>query len=149
MSLETKIMYSLKEDIKAKDKTALESLRAIKSAILLEKTSASGTELDAAAEIKLLQKLVKQRKDAAEIYAGQGRADLADNEMAQVAVIERFLPAQMSKEELETEIARIISQCGASSPADMGRVMGVASKELAGKAEGKAIAETVKAFLAK
>lgn len=149
MSLETKIMDSLKEAMKAKDKTALESLRAIKSAILLEKTSASGTELDAEAEIKLLQKLVKQRKDAAEIYAGQGRADLADNEMAQVAVIERFLPAQMSKEELETEIARIISQCGASSPADMGRVMGVASKELAGKAEGKAIAETVKALLAK
>ena len=149
MSLETKIMDSLKEAMKAKDKTALESLRAIKSAILLEKTSTSGTELDAAAEIKLLQKLVKQRKDAAEIYAGQGRADLADNEMAQVAVIERFLPAQMSKEELETEIARIISQCGASSPADMGRVMGVASKELAGKAEGKAIAETVKALLAK
>ena len=149
MSLETKIMDSLKEAMKAKDKTALESLRAIKSAILLEKPSASGTELDAAAEIKLLQKLVKQRKDAAEIYAGQGRADLADNEMAQVAVIERFLPAQMSKEELETEIARIISQCGASSPADMGRVMGVASKELAGKAEGKAIAETVKALLAK
>lgn len=149
MSLETKIMDSLKEAMKAKDKTALESLRAIKSAILLEKTSASGTELDAAAEIKLLQKLVKQRKDAAEIYAGQGRADLADNEMAQVAVIERFLPAQMSKEELEPEIARIISQCGASSPADMGRVMGVASKELAGKAEGKAIAETVKALLAK
>ena len=149
MNLETKIMDSLKEAMKAKDKTALESLRAIKSAILLEKTSASSTELDAAAEIKLLQKLVKQRKDAAEIYAGQGRADLADNEMAQVAVIERFLPAQMSKEELETEIARIISQCGASSPADMGRVMGVASKELAGKADGKAIAETVKALLAK
>lgn len=149
MSLETKIMDSLKEAMKAKDKTALESLRAIKSAILLEKTSGAAAELDAAGEIKLLQKLVKQRKDAAEIYAGQGRTDLADNEMAQVAVIERFLPVQMSKEELEAEIARIISQTGAASPADMGRVMGLASKELAGKAEGKAIAETVKALLAK
>ncbi|MDD4820478.1 MAG: GatB/YqeY domain-containing protein [Flavobacteriales bacterium] len=149
MSLETQIMSSLKEAMKAKDKVALESLRAIKSEILLAKTAGGNTELSPSDEMKLLQKLVKQRKDAAAIYQGQNRADLAETELSQVAVIEKFLPAQMSSEELSAEIAKIIAQVGASSPADMGKVMGVASKALAGKAEGKAIADTVKALLAK
>lgn len=149
MSLETNIMDSIKEAMKAKDKVALESLRAIKSEILLAKTSGANAELTPADEIKLLQKLVKQRKDAAAIYAGQNRADLAETELSQVAVIEQFLPTQMSKEELTAQITSIIAQVGATSPADMGKVMGVASKALAGKAEGKAIADTVKALLAK
>lgn len=149
MSLEAQVMERMKEAMKAKDKVALESLRAIKSAILLEKTSGAGGEITAEGEIKLLQKLVKQRKDAADIYTGQNRADLAEAELAQVAVIEKFLPEQMSPEALECEIEKIIAQVGASSPADMGRVMGVASKALAGKAEGKAIAETVKRLLAR
>lgn len=149
MSLEAKIMDCMKEAMKAKDKVALESLRAIKSAILLEKTSGAGGEISAENEIKLLQKLVKQRKDAAAIYTEQNRADLAEAELAQVAVIERFLPEQMSAEELTAEIEKIIAQVGATSPADMGKVMGVASKALAGKAEGKAIANTVKTLLAK
>ena len=149
MSLEAQVMERMKEAMKAKDKVALESLRAIKSAILLEKTSGAGGEITAEGEIKLLQKLVKQRKDAADIYTGQNRADLAEAELAQVAVIEKFLPEQMSAEALESEIEKIIAQVGASSPADMGRVMGVASKALAGKAEGKAIAETVKRLLAR
>lgn len=149
MSLETRIMEDIKDAMKSKDKVALESLRAVKSAILLEKTSAAGATLDAAAEMKLLQKLVKQRKESAAIYAGQGRQDLAEAELAQSAVIERYLPEQMSAEALQTEIAKIIAQVGASSPADMGKVMGVATKALAGQAEGKAISDTVKALLAR
>lgn len=148
MSLETQIMACMKDAMKAKDKVALESLRAIKSAILLEKTSGNGGEITPEGEIKLLQKLVKQRKDAAAIYAEQNRADLAEAELAQVAVIEKFLPEQMSPEALKAEIEKIIAQVGASSPAHMGKVMGVASKALAGRAEGKAIADMVKTLLA-
>ena len=148
MNLETKIMEGIKEAMKSHDKVALESLRAVKSAILLEKTSGAGTELDAAAEMKLLQKLVKQRKESADIYTQQHRPDLAEAEWAQAAVIERFLPRQLTPSELETEIAAVIAQTGASSPADMGKVMGIASKTLAGKADGKAIADTVKKLLA-
>lgn len=149
MSLEAQVMDRMKEAMKAKDKVALESLRAIKSAILLEKTSGAGGEITSQGEIKLLQRLVKQRKDAAAIYAEQNRTDLADAELAQVAVIEQFLPEQMSPEALEEEISKIIAQLGASSHSDMGRVMGVASKSLAGKAEGKAIADMVKKLLAR
>lgn len=146
MNLETKIMEGIKEAMKSHDKVALESLRAVKSAILLEKTSGAGTDTD---EMKLLQKLVKQRKESADIYTQQHRPDLAEAELAQAAVIERFLPRQLTPSELETEIAAVIAQTGASSPADMGKVMGIASKTLAGKADGKAIADTVKKLLAR
>ena len=149
MNLEEKIMDGIKQAMKSHVKVALESLRAIKSAILLEKTSGAKGELDQAAEMKLLQKLVKQRKESAEIYTQQNRADLAEAELAQAAVIEAYLPKQLSAEELEAEVAAIIAQTGASSPAEMGKVMGVASKALAGKADGRAIAETVKRLLAR
>lgn len=149
MNLEEKIMEGIKQAMKSHDKVVLESLRAVKSAILLEKTSGAKGELDQAAEMKLLQKLVKQRKESAEIYTQQNRADLAEAELAQAAVIEAYLPKQLSAEELETEVAAIIAQTGASSPAEMGKVMGVASKALAGKADGRAIAETVKRLLAR
>lgn len=149
MNLEEKIMEGIKQAMKSHDKVALESLRAVKSAILLEKTSGAKGELDQAAEMKLLQKLVKQRKESAEIYTQQNRADLAEAELAQAAVIEAYLPKQLSAEELETEVAAIIAQTGASSPAEMGKVMGIASKALAGKANGRAIAETVKRLLAR
>ncbi|NWO29546.1 GatB/YqeY domain-containing protein [Capnocytophaga sp. oral taxon 903] len=148
MSLQTKVMEALKEAMKAKDTVALESLRAIKSAILLAKTEAGAAEeLSEADELKLLQKLVKQRKDSATLYAQQGRNDLAEPELAQMAVIEKFLPAQLSEAEVETALRGIINQVGATTPKDMGKVMGVATKQLAGKAEGKLISEIVKRLL--
>lgn len=149
MSLEEKIMEGIKEAMKAHDKTTLESLRAIKSAILLEKTSGSAAGLDSAAEMKLLQKLVKQRRESAAIYTQQNRPDLAEAETAQAEVIERFLPRQLTAEELEAEVAAIIARTGAAGAADMGKVMGAASKALAGKADGKALADTVKRLLAR
>ena len=147
MSLQTEVMTKLKEAMKAKDKVALESLRAVKSALLLAQTSGDAKELSAEDEIKLVQKLVKQRKDSAALYKEQGRNDLADPELAQVAVLEQFLPEQMSEEDLKSVIATIIEKVGASSMKDMGKVMGMASKELAGKADGKAISNVVKALL--
>ncbi|GJH41213.1 aspartyl-tRNA amidotransferase subunit B [Capnocytophaga sp. HP1101] len=148
MSLQTKVMEALKEAMKAKDTVALESLRAIKSAILLAKTEAGvAEELSEADELKLLQKLVKQRKDSAALYAQQGRNDLAEPELAQMAVIEKFLPAQLSEAEVETALRGIINQVGATTPKDMGKVMGVATKQLAGKADGKLISEIVKRLL--
>ena len=148
MSLQTKVMEALKEAMKAKDTVALESLRAIKSAILLAKTEAGASEeLSEADELKLLQKLVKQRKDSATLYAQQGRNDLAEPELAQMAVIEKFLPAQLSETEVETALRGIINQVGATTPKDMGKVMGVATKQLAGKADGKLISEIVKRLL--
>jgi len=148
MSLQTKVMEALKEAMKAKDTVALESLRAIKSAILLAKTEAGAAEeLSEADELKLLQKLVKQRKDSATLYAQQGRNDLAEPELAQMAVIEKFLPAQLSEAEVETALRGIINQVGATTPKDMGKVMGVATKQLAGKADGKLISEIVKRLL--
>jgi len=148
MSLKAQIMPAMKEAMKAKDKVTLETLRAIKAELLTAETAtgASG-EMSEAEEIKLLQKMQKQRKDAAAIYVEQGRADLAADETAQTKVLEKFLPEQMSAEELEKAVAVIINKLGASGPADMGKVMGVASKELAGKAEGRLIADTVKALL--
>ena len=132
MSLQTKVMEALKEAMKAKDTVALESLRAIKSAILLAKTEAGAAEeLSEADELKLLQKLVKQRKDSATLYTQQGRNDLAEPELAQMAVIEKFLPAQLSEAEVETALRGIINQVGATTPKDMGKVMGVATKQLA------------------
>ena len=148
MSLQTKVMEALKEAMKAKDTVALESLRAIKSAILLARTEAGASEeLSEADELKLLQKLVKQRKDSAALYTQQGRNDLAEPELAQVAVIEKFLPAQLSEAEVEEALKGIIAQVGATSPKDMGKVMGVATKQLAGKADGKLISDIVKKLL--
>lgn len=135
--------------MKAKDKVALETLRNVKKVFLEAKTApgANDTLTDADA-LKLLQKLVKQGKDSASIYVGQGRQDLADAELAQVAVLEKYLPKQMTTEELEAELKKIIAEVGATSAKEMGKVMGVASKALAGKAEGRAISEAVKRLLA-
>ena len=148
MSLEQKIMTELKTAMLAKDEKSLRSLRAIKAAILLAKTSegASG-ELKEDDEIKLLQKLVKQRKDSLEIYQQQNRADLAQKEQEEIEVIERFMPNQLSAAEIKAEIKTIIDETGAKTPADMGKVMGVATKKLAGKADGKAIAAAVRELL--
>lgn len=147
MSLETKVMTALKEAMKAKDQAALRSIRAIKSAILLQKTDGSGKELDEAGEIKLLQKLVKQRKDSLEIYEKQGREDLAVTEREEIAVIEKFLPEQISAEELEGILKAIIEKTGADSMKDMGKVMGMASAQLAGRADGKTISGVVRKLL--
>ncbi len=148
MSLETQIMEQLKEAMKAKNEAKLRSLRAIKAAIILAKTSEGANgEISADDEMKLLQKLVKQRKDSLDIYTQQGRADLAVKEQEEIDVINLFLPKQMTEEELKTAIAAILAETGASSPADMGKVMGVATKQLAGKADGKAISAMVKSLL--
>ena len=149
MSLETRIMEELKTAMKAKDEAGLRTLRAIKAAIIIEKTAegASG-EITEAMEVKMLQKLAKQRRDSLDIFVKQGREDLAGKEREELAIIEKFLPAQMSPEELHAEIKAIIAQVGAKSPADMGKVMGVASKQLAGKTDGKSISDAVKQLLA-
>lgn len=153
MSLEQRIMTDLKAAMVAKDEAALRSLRAIKAAILLAKTAegsqANRGELSPDDEIKLLQKLVKSRKDSLEIYQQQNRPELAKKEEEEIAVIEKFLPKQLSAEELKAELEKIIAATGASSPADMGKVMGVATKQLAGKADGKMISSLVKELLAK
>ena len=140
-------MEQLKAAMRSKDSVALESLRAIKSEILLAQTKGTDFEFGEADEIKLLQKLVKQRKDSAAWYNEQGRADLADPELAQAEIISQFLPAQMSAEDLKRVISDIITKVGASSMKDMGKVMGMASKEMAGKADGKSISITVKELL--
>lgn len=148
MSLEIQIMDEMKNAMRAKDTVALEALRAIKSGIILAKTEAGASDtLSADDEIKLLQRLVKQRKDSASIYTEQGRADLAEPELAQVAVIEKFLPAQLSEADVETAVAKIIADNGFSGMATMGQVMGIASKELAGRTDGKTISTIVKKLL--
>ena len=148
MSLSTQIMDSMKEAMKAKDSVALEALRAIKSEILLAQTaSGSKEEISEADEIKILQKLVKMRKDSAAIFTEQNRADLAEPELAQIAVIEKFLPAQLSEAEVETIVAKIIAETGASGIASMGKVMGLASAQIGGQAEGKTISTIVKKLL--
>lgn len=148
MSLEQKIMTDLKAAMLARDEAALRSLRAIKAAILLAKTSeGSSGDLKEEDEIKLLQKLVKQRKDSLEIYEQQKRNDLAQKEKEEIAIIEKFLPQQLSAEELKAILSKIITDVGASSPADLGKVMGIATKQLAGKADGKTISATVKELL--
>lgn len=141
-------MEAMKVAMKAKDTQSLEALRSVKSALLLTQTeTGSKQELTEAEEMKLLQKQVKQRKDSAAIYNEQGRPDLAEPELAQAEVIEQFLPKQMSEEEVATVVDRIIVETGASSMADMGKVMGAVSSELAGKADGKTISTVVKARL--
>lgn len=149
MSLEAKVMDEMKQAMRAKDEAALRTLRAIKAAILIEKTSAGGSDtMTEADETKMLQKMAKQRRDSLEIFQQQNREDLAKKEREELDIIERFLPKQLSAEELQTELKAIITQVGASSPADMGKVMGVASKQLAGRADGRAISENVKQLLA-
>ena len=150
MALKQRIETEIKSAMIAKDKVRLTALRAIKSLILLEETKEgySGS-LSEEEELKLLTKAAKQRKDSAEIYEKQNRADLLEVELAELAVIQEFLPKALSEAELIQAIQNIIDTCGASGPKDMGKVMGIASKELAGKADGKAIAEQVKALLSK
>ena len=148
MTLEQKVMTELKAAMLAKNEVALRSLRAIKSAILNAKTAGGFSgEIKEEEEIKILQKLVKQRKDSLEIYETQNRPELAAKEKEEIEVIETFLPAQMGEEELKNIISKIIADTGATSPADMGKVMGAANKQLAGKADGKTIATIVKSLL--
>jgi uncharacterized protein len=149
MSLEQNTMAQMKDAMKTKNEAALRGLRAIKAAILLAKTAEAAKEITAEDEIKLLQKLVKQRKDSLDIFRQQNRPDLAQKEEEEIAVIEQFLPKQIDADDLKTIIASIIVQTGAASPADMGKVMGVASKQLAGKADGKTISAVVKELLSK
>lgn len=150
MSLEQTIMADMKDAMKAKDEAGLRGLRAIKAAIILAKTAeGAGGELKEEDEPKLLQKLVKQRKDSLLIYQQQNRPDLAKKEEEEIAVIERFLPKQLGEEALKSVLAKIIADTGASSVADMGKVMGIASKQLAGQADGKTIGAAVKELLAK
>jgi len=149
MSLEQTINADIKTAMLAKDANVLTSLRAIKAALLLAKTAQGAKEeLTEEEEIKLVQKLVKQRKDSLEIFEQQNRPDLAEKEKAEIAVIEKYLPAQLGIDELKQALQQIISQLGASSPADMGKVMGAASKALGGKADGKTISAVVKELLA-
>ena len=147
--LEQQIQNDLKAAMLAKDKVALASIRGIKAAILLAKTAEGGQKdtLEDAELIKIIQKLVKQRKESAAIYTEQNRPELAENELAEAAVMEKYLPKALSEEEVEAAVKEIISEVGASSMADMGKVMGVATKKLAGQAEGRVISSTVKRLL--
>ncbi|MHA8059712.1 GatB/YqeY domain-containing protein [Aquirufa beregesia] len=150
MSLKVTIENGIKDAMRAKDADRLRALRAIKSLILLEETSGSNVgELSADIEMKILMKAAKQRKDSLEVYVAQNRPDLAEKEQAELSIIEEFLPKQLSESELTEKIQAIIIQVGASSPADMGKVMGVASKQLAGLADGKAISTKVGELLKK
>ncbi|CAG1000021.1 MAG: GatB/YqeY domain-containing protein [Bacteroidetes bacterium] len=149
MSLTDKINNDIKAAMLAKEKEKLEALRAIKSALLLLSTEKGASEnTNEEAELKMLQKLVKQRKEAAEIFRTQGRADLADVEEFQSKIIEAYLPAQLSEEEIKNAVQQIIMQTGAASAADFGKVMGIAAKQLGGKADGKMISAVVKQLLA-
>jgi len=140
----------MKDAMKAKNEASLRGLRAIKAEIIKAKTEpGAGGEISEEKELAMLQKMMKQRKDSLEIYQQQNRADLAQKEQEEIAIIENFLPKQLSNEELKTELQQIIVETGASSPADMGKVMGVATKKLAGRADGKAISAAVKELLAK
>jgi uncharacterized protein YqeY len=148
MSLSANIMEEIKTAMRAKDTVALEALRAIKSELLLAQTaSGNKEEISEEEEIKLLQRLVKTRKDSANIFTQQNRMDLAEPELAQIAIIEKFLPAQLSEAEVEAVIAKIITETGASGIASMGKVMGIASAQLGGTAEGKTISTIVKKLL--
>jgi len=147
MSMEQQIQQDIKAAMLAKEKTRLESLRAIKAAILLAKTADGSESIADEAVVKIIQKLVKQRKETAEIYRQQNREELAAQELAEAAAMEVYLPKQLSEEELEAELKKIIAQVGATGPQDMGKVMGTATKALAGKADGKAISALVKKLL--
>jgi uncharacterized protein YqeY len=148
MSLSTQVMDEMKNAMREKNTIALEALRAIKSELLLAQTSSgSKEEISEADEIKILQKLVKMRKDSASIFTTQNRPDLAEPELAQIAIIEKFLPAQLSEAEVEAIVAKIIAETGASGIASMGKVMGLASAQIGGTAEGKTISAIVKKLL--
>lgn len=148
MSLQDQINNDIKEAMKAKDTVKLTALRAVKSQLLLAATEKGADgETSEEAGMKMLQKLVKQRKDSAALYVEQGRQDLADPELAEAAIIEKYLPEQMSEEELKPILQGIIDQVGASGPQDMGKVMGMASKQLTGKADGKTISTVVRGLL--
>lgn len=150
MNLEQQVMNEMKEAMKAKDEAGLRGLRAIKAEIIKAKTEpGSGGEVTAEGELKLLQKLVKQRRDSLEIFVQQNREDLAQKEREEMAIIEKFLPKQLSEDEIKAALVEIIAQTGANSPADMGKVMGVATKQLAGKADGKVVSGLVKELLSK
>lgn len=148
MSLENKINEAVKAAMKEKNRVALDALRAVKAQILLQKTEGKGTELTEEQEVAILQRMVKQRRDSAQQFSAQNREDLAEVENAQIGVIEKFLPEQLSPEELIAEIERIIAETGAAGPQDLGKVMGVATKSLAGKSDGKSISETARRLLA-
>ena len=147
MSLENTISDAIKDAMRAKDKVALDALRAVKSQILLLKTEAKGAEVSAEQEIAILQRMIKQRKDSYDQFTAQNRSDLAEVEEAQSKVIEQFLPQQMTSEELEAAMKEIIAETGATSAKDLGKVMGMASKSLAGKSDGKSISEMAKKLL--
>ena len=149
MSLKTQVESGIKDAMRAKDQDTLRALRAIKSLILLEETKggASG-DLSADDELKLLTTAAKQRRESADIYKPQGRPDLLEKEEAELAVIEQFLPKQLTEDEVKAKLQEIIARVGASAPSDMGKVMGVATKELAGQAEGRVVSTLVKALLA-
>lgn len=150
MNLEQKVMAELKTAMLAKDEKSLRSLRAIKAAIILSKTAeGAGGELKPEDEIKLLQKLVKQRKDSLDIYQKQHREDLAKKEQEEIEIIEKFLPRQMDTEELKSMLVALIKELGVTSPAEMGKVMAAATKQLSGKADGKTISGLVKELLSK
>lgn len=150
MSLQKQVMEKMKEAMKAKDTVALQALRAVKSAFLLAKTeSGAGDDLSETQEIKIIQKQVKQRKDSAAIFIKQGREDLAKPELDEVAVLEQFLPEALTEEEIEAVVIATIDSLGASGMQDMGKVMGIVSKELAGQADGKTISTLVKKNLMK
>ena len=147
MSMEQQIQQDIKAAMLAQEKTRLESWRAIKAALTLAKTADGSESIADEAVVKIIQKLVKQRKETAEIYKQQNREELAAQELAEAAAMEVYLPKQLSEEELEAELKKIIAQVGATGPQDMGKVMGTATKALAGKAEGKAISALVKKLL--
>ena len=147
MSLQSQITDALKTAMKNKDQVALEALRAIKSELLLVQTSGSDTGISEKEEVKILQKLVKQRKESADVFTAQNRSDLAEAELAQIKVIEQFLPEQMSEEEVGKIIAQIVAEGGFSGMQDMGKVMGLANAKLAGAADGKTISTVVKKLL--
>ena len=147
MTFEDRINEALKEAMKAKDEATKRGLREIKAQILLAKTDGSGSEINEEREIQILQKMAKQRRDSLSIYIEQDRNDLADKEREELAVIERFLPKQLDADELTVILTALIAEVGATSPKDMGKVMGAATKQLAGKADGKLVAEIVKKLL--
>ncbi len=148
MSLETEVMSLMKDAMKSKEEAVLRGLRAIKAEIIKAKTEPGANgEISADTEIKLLQKLVKQRKDSLTIYEQQNRPDLASKEAEEIAVIERFLPAQMSEADIKAAVEAIIAEVGAAGPQDLGKVMGLATKQLAGKADGKVISAIAKGLL--
>ncbi|MCF2488166.1 GatB/YqeY domain-containing protein [Dyadobacter sp. CY347] len=149
MSLKTQVESGIKDAMRAKDQDTLRALRAIKSLILLEETKGGATgELTADDELKLLTKAAKQRRESADIYKTQNRPDLLEKEEAELAIIEQFLPKQLAEDEIKAKLQDIITRIGASSPADMGKVMGVATKELAGQADGRVVSTLVKSLLA-